>query len=101
MPWKEVNPMELRRQFIADWRRGKRTVMELCAMYGISRKTAYKWMERYELAGGGQEAASGWANDRSHAAHVVHNKTAAEIEEVTSTFRREVVQGLGKLRARE
>ncbi len=87
MPWKEVNPMELRKQFIADWRRGKRTVMELCALYGISRKTAYKWIERYEQAGGGQEAAGGWAEDLSRAAHVVHNKTAAEIEEALMALR--------------
>ncbi len=87
MPWKEVNPMELRKQFIADWRRGRRTVMELCAMYGISRKTAYKWMQRYEEAAGGREAAGGWAQDRSHAAHVVHNKTAAEIEEALMALR--------------
>ena len=87
MPWKEVNPMELREQFIADWRRGKRTVMELCALYGISRTTAYKWIERYELAGGGEEAAGGWAQDRSRAAQVVHNKTAPEIEEALMRLR--------------
>ena len=82
MPWEVVNAMELRKRFIADWRRGKRTVMELCALYGISRTTAYKWIERYELARGGEEAAGGWARDRSRAAHVVHNKTAPEIEEM-------------------
>jgi transposase InsO family protein len=87
MPWKEVNPMELRKRFVADWRRGKRTVMELCAMYGISRQTAYKWIQRYELAGGGEDAAGGWARDRSRAAHVVHNKTAPEIEEALIRLR--------------
>lgn len=87
MPWKEVNPMELRKQFITDWRTGKRTVMELCALYGISRTTAYKWIERYELAGGGAEAAGGWAQDRSRAAHVVHNKTAAQVEEALMALR--------------
>lgn len=87
MSWKEVNPMEQRKQFIADWRLGRRTVVELCALYGISRKTAYKWIERYELAGGGQEAAGGWAEDRSHCAHVVHNKTAAEIERALMEWR--------------
>jgi putative transposase len=80
MAWKEVNSMELRKQFVVDWRRGKRTVMELCALYSISRKTAYKWIERYEQAAGGDEAAGGWAQDRSHAAHQVHNRTDSEIE---------------------
>jgi transposase InsO family protein len=80
MAWKEVNPMEQRKEFIADWRRGRRSVTELSALYGISRKTAYKWIERYEQAAGGEEAAGGWAEDRSHAAHMVHNKTCEEIE---------------------
>lgn len=87
MPWKEVNPMELRKQFVSDWRRGKRTVMELCALYGISRQTAYKWIQRYQLAAGGEEAAGGWAVDRSRAAHVVHNKTAPQIEEALIRLR--------------
>ena len=87
MPWKELNAMELRKQFIADWSAGRRTVMELCALHAISRKTAYKWIERYELAGGGAQAAGGWAEDRSHAAHVVHNKTAGQIEEALMALR--------------
>jgi transposase-like protein len=55
--------------------------MELCALYSISRKTAYKWIELYEQAGGGEEAAGGRAEDRSHAAHRVHNRTDTQIEE--------------------
>jgi transposase InsO family protein len=33
--------------FIADHLRGTHSVVELCAEYGISRKTAYKWIDRY------------------------------------------------------
>jgi transposase InsO family protein len=33
--------------FIADHLKGSRPVVELCAEYGVSRKTAYKWIERY------------------------------------------------------
>ena len=87
MPWKETRAMELRKQFIRDWRSGKRTVMELCAMYEISRKTAYKWIERYELAAAGEQAAGGWAEDRSRAAHVVHNRTLAVVEEALVALR--------------
>lgn len=89
MPWKELelDAMELRKQFIGDWRRGKRSVMELCLLYGISRKTAYKWIERYRLAAGGEEAAGAWAQDRSRAAHMVHNKTAAQIEQALVALR--------------
>jgi hypothetical protein len=39
MPWQEQSPMDLRARFIADWRRGSWPVSDLCAEYGISRKT--------------------------------------------------------------
>jgi putative transposase len=44
MPWDETTAMEQKVQFIRDWRRGSHTVSELCALYGISRKTGYKWI---------------------------------------------------------
>jgi transposase len=48
MPWKETSPMEQREKFIADLRFGLFSVLELCARYGVSRKTGYKWIERFE-----------------------------------------------------
>src|SRR5688572_7494843 len=48
MPWKEICPMNQRVAMIADWLEGDWTVTELSQRYGISRKTAYKWIERYE-----------------------------------------------------
>ena len=47
MPWKEVNPMQQRVLFIADYLRHTSSVSELCRSYGISRKTGYKWIRRY------------------------------------------------------
>jgi putative transposase len=47
MPWKEASPMDQRTQFIADHLREVLSITELCAMYGISRKTGYKWIDRY------------------------------------------------------
>jgi putative transposase len=47
MPWRETTPMHQRTLFIADHLRGTRSVTDLCAEYGISRKTAYKWIDRY------------------------------------------------------
>jgi putative transposase len=47
MPWSQTSPMHQRTLFIADHLRGTRTVTELCTEYGISRKTAYKWIDRY------------------------------------------------------
>lgn len=42
MAWMENSPMEQRARFIADDRLGLYTRAELCARYGISRKTGYK-----------------------------------------------------------
>ena len=39
--------MDQRVAFIADWLRAEWTMTELAERYGISRKTAYKWVERY------------------------------------------------------
>ena len=47
MPWSQTSPMDQRTQFIADYLRELHSVSELCEQYGISRKTAYKWIERY------------------------------------------------------
>ena len=51
MPWKDVCPMDQRRQFIIDARRFAGSWTELCARYDISRKTGYKWLARAEAEG--------------------------------------------------
>lgn len=48
MPWKETCPMDQRVAFIADWLRNEWTMTELATRYAISRKTAYKWVDRYQ-----------------------------------------------------
>lgn len=51
MPWKEVKPMDQKVLFIADYLREISSMTELCADYGISRKTGYKWIRRYQQQG--------------------------------------------------
>jgi transposase InsO family protein len=51
MPWQPESTMQLRRQFIQDVRSGTAAITELCAAYGISRETGYKWLRRYEAGG--------------------------------------------------
>lgn len=52
MPWRDVKPMDEKLLFIADYIRGSTTnFTELCRRYGISRKTGYKWVNRYEVMG--------------------------------------------------
>jgi putative transposase len=47
MPWRHTSPMDQKMQFIADYLRQTLSIIELCALYGVSRKTGYKWIERY------------------------------------------------------
>ncbi len=51
MPWKEVKPMQQKVLFIADYLRQVASVTELCAHYGVSRKTGYKWIHRFQQQG--------------------------------------------------
>lgn len=51
MPWRQVDAMTERRQFIRDARQRLVTFTDLCALYGISRVTGYKWLERANASG--------------------------------------------------
>lgn len=51
MPWRERSSVDLRVQFISEYRSGLWSMTELTAQYGISRKTGYKWVERSESGG--------------------------------------------------
>lgn len=51
MPWCEMSPMEQRLEFIHEVETELFTMTELAAQYRISRKTAYKWLERYHAEG--------------------------------------------------
>jgi len=55
--------MDERGLFISEFLKDEASVTELCRRYGISRKTGYKWIARYEA-----EGFVGLA-DRNHAAH--------------------------------
>jgi putative transposase len=81
MPWSETDAMEQRVQFIRDWLTHKHAVSELCLRYGVSRKTGYKWIERYMAQG------PDGLLDRAHRAQVVHNKTSLEVEQALLALR--------------
>src|ERR1700722_3180937 len=51
MPWIESCAVDERVEFIADWLAWLWTVTELAERYGVSRKTAYKWIGRYAERG--------------------------------------------------
>jgi putative transposase len=51
MPWNQTSPMDQRTQFIADYLRQTFSITELCQHYQVSRKTGYKWIDRYLTQG--------------------------------------------------
>lgn len=51
MRWRGVSPVDVRLEFIREYRNGLVSMTELCAAYGISRKTGYEWAARYDRDG--------------------------------------------------
>ena len=51
MPWKETAPMKERMEFVLMHESDCWPMSDLCEMFGISRKTGYKWLGRYEQKG--------------------------------------------------
>lgn len=47
MPWDEATRMEQRERFIGDLDSCLYTMTELSERYEVSRKTGYKWAQRY------------------------------------------------------
>src|ERR1700751_3834419 len=83
MPWRESCAMDERVSFIADQRTGLWTMAELCERYEVSRKTGYKWLERYRL-----EGPAGLV-ERSHAARVHGRATPQHIVDAIVGLRQE------------
>ena len=48
VPWKNVSPEMEQIQFIERWQEGRVSFVALCRTFGISRKTGYKRIQRFE-----------------------------------------------------
>ncbi len=73
MPWKKTEPMNERLKFIAAHQTGEFTMTALCERFGISRKTGYKWLNRYAA-----EGVTG-LEERSRAPHCHPNAVSEEV----------------------
>lgn len=51
MPWNTKDVTEMREEFVLKALTEKCTMAQLCREYQISRKTGYKWLERYKKEG--------------------------------------------------
>jgi len=95
MPWSESCAMDQRMQFIGEWLEEGSSVVALSEAYGVSRKTAYKWIGRYR-----DEGAAG-LRERSSAPLEHGRATAAELVAMILTLKDEHKSwGPLKLRAR-
>ena len=82
MPWKVSSAMEERYQFVREAKGYLGHFTELCAYYGISTKTGYKWISRYDSGG------IDCLHDRSKAPKNHPNQVASEIREAILQARR-------------
>ncbi len=51
MPWKETCVMDERLRFLGEYLKKERSMSALCQEFGISRKTGYRFVHRYQLEG--------------------------------------------------
>jgi transposase InsO family protein len=95
MPWKEVSTVSLRSDFVSLAQQADANVSLLAHRFGISRKTAYKWLGR-AAAGGPAPLA-----DRSRRPHTCPARTPELLEQLVLQLRdRHPAWGGRKLHAR-
>ena len=80
MPWESKTVEELRKEFVTAAQENG-NFSALCREFGITRKTGYKWLERY--------AAQMSLSDMSRKPFNVTNRTPEEIEQLIIALRRE------------
>ena len=78
MPWEDKTVEELRKEF-AEAAKGSDNFSALCREFGITRKTGYKWVERYE--------ANEELSDKSKTPFHIANRTPSDIEEMIISMR--------------
>ena len=93
MPWQETLLMDQRVQFIADYQRDVFDVADLARRYGISRKTAYKWIDRYDAA----VARRGCCDRSRRPAHCPHATPALIVAALLDVRRHHPTWGAKKL----
>ena len=93
MPWRECTMVDERYAFVREVDEGKRPFAASCRAFGISRKTGYKWWNRYR--------ATGTVNvlvNQSRAPHKAPDRIDPAIEARVVALRQEYGFGARKLR---
>ncbi len=81
MPWKVAEMSDSRREFVELALKNGSNMTELCVGFGVSRKTGYKWLERYRA-----EGVTGLVN-QSRRPKSSPTQTRAGIEELVISMR--------------
>ena len=82
MPWARTDWMSERVKFIAAYLEHESPFSDLCLDFGISRKTGYKWVRRYQAEGADALA------ERSRAPHTHPNAVSSDLVEAILAIRR-------------
>ena len=93
MPWKETQAVDERVQLIAECLEGQETIADVCRRFGVSRKTAYKWLARYK-----EDGPSGLAARSTKPHSNKRRPTDAVVATILDARRRHPTWGPGKLR---
>ena len=94
MPWKETDVRSERIRFVVEAARGEATMRALCARYGISPKTGYQWLRRWE-----EVDSLGELDEHSRRPHRSPRQTVAELEDRVVALRHQYGWGSRKLRS--
>ena len=94
MPWKVVPMSEVRLAFVHHVESLKRPVADACRQFGISRKTGYKWLQRWRAQGGLESLA-----DRSRRPRHCPRQTEPSVEQRILEVRDRFGWGARKIRA--
>ena len=81
MPWKVSEMTDIRREFVELALKSDSNMTELCAGFSVSRKTGYKWLERYR-----RDGVSGLVN-QSRRPKSSPSQTSTGIEELVISMR--------------
>jgi transposase InsO family protein len=92
MPWQECSTMSLRQEFLFLASQPESKFSQLCQRFGISRKTGYKWLQRYQQTG-----AAGLA-DRSRRPQHSPGRTEPAVEQRVLAIRDQYGWGARKIK---
>lgn len=91
MPWKEMDAMTLRKEFVELAMQAGSNIRMLCRYYRISSRTGYKWIHRY------REAGEAGLEDGSKRPKHSPRRTAASVEQAVLQKREETGWGGRKI----